>query len=242
MKKDIASILCVVLLIINMTSVAYASGTTLKIDDASCSPGEIISIPITLFGNVGIAGAVVKITYDNNLELLSINHGDALSTLIYTPPAKLTSNPITLLWDGMEADTSNGVLVTLQFRTPNNSGTYNVSASYDVGGIYDGDMQDIDVAIDNGVITSGKEKSMSVTLTDVINVELQSTEEFDGNVYIALYGEGDLFIGGNVFTAQKTIVYEFENMSAGKYIKVFWWKDKTLTPYCKEVKIDLQMT
>lgn len=239
MKKSIASILCIVLCIISMTSVVYASGTTLKIDDVSCSPNELINVPITISSNTGIAGAVIKISYDNNLELVAVNRGNAFSSLAYTPPAKLTSNPITLLWDGMEADDSNGVIATLQFRAPNNAGVYNISASYDVGGIYDGDMEDINVVIDNGAISVKNENSISVSVVDKVFIELTTENSFDGTVYIALYDHNDVLLEIETCTAKESITSEFKNMNMGKYIKVFWWDEQTLEPYCDSKQLDL---
>lgn len=238
MKKGIASILCIVLLI-SMTSIAFASGTTLKIDKVSCCSNEIVDVPITISGNMGIAGAVIRITYDSNLELVKVATGEAFSSLTYTPPAKLTSNPITLLWDGIEADASNGTIATLQFRVPENAGVYNVSASYDVGGIYDGDMEDIDVAIENGNITVKKQNSMTVSVTDTVSVELDSEEDIAGTVYIALYGKNNSLLELHTSDAKKSISSKLEKINSGKYVKVLWWKDGSLEPYCNAVKIDL---
>lgn len=235
MKKTTSLIICVIIFAMGISCIASVSETALNLGSVSCLPGDVVEIPLTISGNTGIAGAVIKISYDSNLELVDIAQGDAFGSLTYTPPAKMTSNPITLLWDGMKADLSNGTLVTLKFKAPVNCGTYSVSASYDIGGIYDGNMNDIDVAIKNGSIAvtdNGTVKCyMNVGVSDTVNIELTGSQECGGSVFVALYDEGDTMLEIESYPASSSVKHKFRDMSAGKYIKVFWWNDDNLTPY-----------
>ena len=129
--------------------------TTITVSNATAKAGDTIDIAVELSNNSNIAGMLLKLSYDNNLELKKITKGDTLDTLTFTPPADLSKNSITLLWDGVESDSSNGTILILTFAIKDTAekGTYNVSLNYNQGDIYDNDLNDIDVRIENGNIT-----------------------------------------------------------------------------------------
>ena len=94
--------------------------------------------------------------------------------MTFTKPGSLSANPINLVWDNVEADNTNGTLAILTFTVPKESGKYNVSISYDEGGVIDGDLNPVNLNVVNGVIqvtekstvigtgTSGKEVTWSL--------------------------------------------------------------------------------
>jgi hypothetical protein len=84
-----------------------------------------------------------------------IVQGDALSDMAFTAPGDYSKNPVNLVWDAMEADASNGHILTLSFQIPEEAEerNYEVNLSYKPGAICDNDMNDVDFAITNGVIT-----------------------------------------------------------------------------------------
>ena len=238
MRRVILSVLCMISFIMSVNTVSYAAETTLKIDTVSCYCQETVDVPIIISGNTGIAGAVIKISYDTQLELVAINQGDAFESLTYTPPAKLTSNPFTLLWDGIDGDNSNGTIAILTFKAPKETGTYNISASYETGGIYDGGLNDINVILKSGAITALEKPTISVSITDKTDVKVELDGEIQGMVYVALYDDKSL-LEVQSHSAKKIIETNFENINSAKYIKAFWWNPQTLMPYCVEGIVNL---
>ena len=109
--------------------------------------GETVDVPITLSGNSGICGANIVISYDKNLQLTGITKGSALSSLSMTKPGSIASNPFAVVWDGMEADSTNGTIAVLTFKTPSNAGKYSINVSYDEGDIVDGTLSPVNVTL-----------------------------------------------------------------------------------------------
>lgn len=70
-----------------------------------------------------------------------------------TKPGELTEKKINIVWDGMEEDSSNGVIAILNFSKPKKAGSYDVKISYEDGGIIDGNLQPVEVTMYNGSIT-----------------------------------------------------------------------------------------
>ena len=140
-------------LLISTIVFAKDNKTKIEVEDVSASGGEIVEVPINISDNVGICGATLSIAYDNKLKLNSIVAGDAWTSLTMTKPGDLTANPINILWDGVESDSTNGLLLTLTFEVPNNIGEYSVNISYDTGDIMNGNLEPVEVEICNGKIT-----------------------------------------------------------------------------------------
>lgn len=129
------------------------TATTITADKVT-TDGRNISVPIRLSGNTGgICGAAITVSYDNSLTMTGIENGEALSSLIMTKPGKLSDNPIKLVWDGLEADNTNGVIATLNFTAPQNAGKYDISISCEDGDIVDGNLSPINISTENGSIT-----------------------------------------------------------------------------------------
>ena len=239
MKKIIILTISIIISVLNFIPVAHASDTLIKVDIVDCNPGETVEVKLSISGNTGIAGAVLKVSYDSELELLSVTKGDALSELVFTPPAKMTSNPITLLWDGIDSDASNGTLVTLQFKVPiDTEKKYDIKAFYDIGGIYDGAINDLDVDIQNGYIDTTQKPEINVSGDSSLTISLTSPQEITGTVYSALYDSEGRVLEAKAYIASATIPAHFDNISAGSYYKVMWWNDE-LKPFCKAKVIDL---
>lgn len=153
-------------LIVSMLPIFAISGfaagePTIKVESVTAEAGASVSVPIVLSDNTGICGATIKISYDENLVLTAVEKGNALPSLTMTKPGNLTANPITIPWDGLEADATSGTLVTLTFTAPEKAGTYSVNVSFDDGDIVDGDLKPVDVKVEQGGITVAGEKTYS---------------------------------------------------------------------------------
>lgn len=127
----------------------------IKVSSVSGRAGQTVDVTIAVQNNSGIAGMMLKLAYPEQFELVDISEGTALPGLEFTPPGNYAANPISLSWDGLDADEGNGIVLTLSFRitegTPD--GEYSLSLSYNDGDVYDGNMEDVSPELIQGVVT-----------------------------------------------------------------------------------------
>lgn len=154
MKRFTIYFLMLLATALSFASWAYAEELTISVDSVTIESGaEYVELPVYVSGNnQGIAGMVLSVSYDDELVLSGITKGEALSSLMFTPPGKYT-NHCKLLWDGINGDTSNGEIFVLKFCVPENRGTYAVNVSYKNGGIFDANLDTLSPVIVNGKIT-----------------------------------------------------------------------------------------
>lgn len=161
MKKTAALLLCMVLLLFPVT--IFGANTNMKIyaDKVTVKDETTVNVPISIENNSGICGITLYINYDSRLTLKSVNAGKALSSLAMTKPGKLNENPVKILWDGMDADSSNGQIAILTFDNPGAEGEYSIAVSCVEGDVIDGDLNPVTVNTENGYIEVKKDESKS---------------------------------------------------------------------------------
>ena len=162
----------------------------ISVGSAETKPNEEIIIPINITDNTGICGATITIAYGKGLELTGVDKGEALGSLTMTKPGNFTANPINIVWDGLEEDTSNGVMAFLTFRTPEETGVYDIRISYADGDIVDGDLMPVDVKTENGQI---KVMSDGAEIIDAENIGV-------------FYDDADYENGNDAATAFKAVM------------------------------------
>ena len=215
MTKKLVSLLCVFALCLSFALPVSASGVTVEVDAVDAQQGTVVSVPIRISGNTGLAGAQFSLSYANGLRIEEIVPGNALSSLEFTPPGDLTANPVTLMWDGKDDDATNGVLATLKFNVANlTPGEYPISITPVTSGIYDNSLTDVPVSITNGKIvvietgTSGgggtDEDGPNIKIVDAKGKSGKTVDvviEIKNNPGIA-YLSFDLGYDGSVMTLQ----------------------------------------
>lgn len=156
MKKILCMILSIVMMVsmvLTSSIVSYAATLpTVTIDDITAEPSETVVVPIRLSGNIGITGALISIDYDEELVLTKISAGNALTDLTMTPSGSLDMNPVKIGFDGVNADSSNGIIAKLTFEAPSEAGTYNVSASCQSDDVVDNDLVSLAMSFQSGSI------------------------------------------------------------------------------------------
>ena len=132
-----------------------SNSARLYVTDVNARAGSTVDVMVELENNPGIAGMVLNLAYDDKLKLVKATKGEALADMAFTEPGDYSANPVNLVWDAMEADSSNGHILTLTFEIPEDAEEreYEVNLSYKPGAICDNDMNNVDFAITNGVIT-----------------------------------------------------------------------------------------
>ena len=125
------------------------------VSDAKAKPGKTVTVKVDLSANKGISNMRLQMSYPEGFTLESIQKGDALSTLFFTPPGKLTANPVNFVWDGTEADMSEGCILELTFRIADTVavGEYSISLSYQKDDVLDGSLEGIDLALQSGTVS-----------------------------------------------------------------------------------------
>lgn len=152
-KKKFIVFITAVIMTLSFITTQADSPITIKVDSVTASNQNTVSVPIRISGNTGICGATITVGYDSRLKLTKIDNGDAFTNLDMTKPGDLKANPFNLVWDGIEADNSNGFIATLVFEKPKESGVYNISVSYENGDIVDENLSPLEVTAENGSIT-----------------------------------------------------------------------------------------
>ena len=128
---------------------------TIAVSSVRARAGQTITVKVALSANKGISNMRLQMSYPEGFTLESIQKGDALSTLFFTPPGKLTANPVNFVWDGTEADTSEGCILELTFRIADTvaAGEYSISLSYQKDDVLDGSLEGIDLALQSGTVS-----------------------------------------------------------------------------------------
>lgn len=128
---------------------------TIAVSSVRARAGQTITVKVDLSANKGISNMRLQMSYPMGFTLESIQKGDALSTLFFTPPGKLTANPVNFVWDGTEADTSEGCILELTFRIADTVavGEYSISLSYQKDDVLDGSLEGIDLALQSGTVS-----------------------------------------------------------------------------------------
>ena len=127
----------------------------ITVSEAKGTAGNTVEVTISIDNNTGITGAILQMNYHPALTLVHVEKGDAFESLTFAKLAVPYLNPLVLSWDGITNDTSNGTLVTLTFAIADNMpvGDYPITVTYKSGDIYDADMENVIVAVENGQIT-----------------------------------------------------------------------------------------
>ncbi len=132
--------------------------TTITVGDVSVGAEEDVTIPLSISNNVGLTGLALSIGYDSNaLTLTEITKGEALTSLTFTKPGSYTLNPIKLIWDGMDADNSNGSIVLLKFTMANTAESVENLINLTVETACDANLEDVEVVVYQGLSSSDLE-------------------------------------------------------------------------------------
>ena len=138
---------------------APTEDTTITVGKVSADAGDEIVVPVSISNNVGLTGLEIFISYDSDvLELKQGDSGEALAGLTFTNPGDITANPIKFLWDGIEADESNGCILLLKFKVADAAKIGDYAIDVTVRMACDNDVNEVEVATVNGKVSVVTEK------------------------------------------------------------------------------------
>ena len=174
----------------------------LSISSVTGTPGETVTLDVSLADNPGIVSANLKVAFDEGLTLVGAENGDVFTTLTYIPPKQLSSggqitSSCQFAWTGFDIDDKDikdGVILSLNFKISEDAeigDSYNVTISSESGDVIDKNL--------NAIILTAK------TTVEVAEAEVKdpnSIEDFeyeitDNGIVITGYKgtETDVIIG-----------------------------------------------
>ncbi len=198
----------------------FASGTIIAADTVMLECGGVAEVPVRITQNEGICGLKLSVSYDSRLVLTGIQAGDALSNMTMTKPGRLSANPVNIVWDSVEEDSSNGVIAILKFNVPDRQGVYNISLSCSYGDIVDEDLNIVTANVTDGAVKIGTQNSVTVDIADR-TVTITGNGEA-GCIGIAFYDSRGL-VALNVYDSEDQI--NVQSIPQAEYAKVMWWND-----------------
>ena len=115
-----------------------------------------------------------------------------------TKPGDISVNPLKVLWDGMDADNSEGVITFLTFKTPDEKGKFEINISYDYGDIVGQNLLPVNAELINGAITTGEGSTpgeLEPEQNNIITVD-RVTADSGGSIDVPLRISGNTGICG----------------------------------------------
>ena len=137
----------------NIKFAKVSDNTVISIGTVKAMSGQEVVVPIKLSKNTGLTGLQFDCSYDAALTLTKVEKGTALNTLDFTAPGDLSAKTVTLLWDGMEADASNGDIALLTFKIADNTAVGDYTISLKIKTACDQDLNDVTVETESGSIS-----------------------------------------------------------------------------------------
>lgn len=149
MKKIFLSLMCILLLIINLTAaftVLAEEKCTVTVAKVSGNIGENVYVPISISNNPGISGVTIDFTYDSSaLSYVKFKRGSAFTDSIMLKDHP-TRNMIKIaLAEAYDDSHNNDVILTLEFKIKDNTNAdfYPISVEYDKGDFCNRKLQSI---------------------------------------------------------------------------------------------------
>lgn len=165
MKKRIISLLLAVITLFSMFPVtAFAAMETetqtveavLSLPELWSATGSTFEMDVTITGNPGILGAVITLSWDEGLTLVSASSGEVFEDLMYQGPGRFSNSGTNFVWYGSELTTvTDGTILTLTFQVSEDAkelDQYDVRVSCKSSDIYDQDYNSVNVSTINGSV------------------------------------------------------------------------------------------
>ncbi len=113
------------------------------------------SVIVSVQNNPGIAGALLRIYYDDRLKLDSAQPGKAFSELDYMPPGKM-HNPCNFSWDSESSVAEeDGAVLLLTFKLPKkllSGDSFEIHCSFRDEDVYDTNLNNVSISKAEGKI------------------------------------------------------------------------------------------
>lgn len=157
MKKQFASILIILALLIGIFAVPVAAAGTMNLTVSSPSgqPGGEVTVNISVANNPGLASLKFDVAYDSALTLKNVTFNSAFGAYATTPTPYKNPQTLTMI-SPLAAVSANGVFATLTFTVSADAQIGHrapVTISYEADDIFDSDYEPVQVSVTNGAVT-----------------------------------------------------------------------------------------
>ena len=153
MKKLLLTVFTVIF-IFNIQTV-LANDFKLTVNEQDAKPGQEVTVDLTFTNTPGIIAALFELKYDKErIELIKAEDKGLLKGSVFSK--NYSDYPYIMLWNSSSAKnfTDNGTLVTLTFKVNENakSGKAYINISYKPDDVFDVDLNNVALQINNGSI------------------------------------------------------------------------------------------
>lgn len=196
-KKVLSIILSLAMIITFFAPVKIQAATktaTLTVEEVKAVNGDTVEVKAKITDNPGIMGAVIKVEYDDGLELVDSKSGDAFATMSMTKPGKYVSS-CKFVWDAMDMSSDSikdGDALVLSFKVSDtvDVGTeLGIRLSYTDGDVIDSNLNPVNLIIKNGkvivvdnFVPGDVNGDTKVDITDVILVRRYLATGYDVSI------------------------------------------------------------
>lgn len=160
MKRCMAALLCLVLLVPGMVGSFAAAGALVYADAIHTKEGETITIPVKISNNPGIMGFRLTVSFDKSvLSVTNVERGELTGSGMFNDSiTDNTENSFDVLWSGTDEVKTDGSLFSVTFKVDADvaSGEYDIHLSYDKNDTFNESWQNVEL----------KTSSVKITITD----------------------------------------------------------------------------
>lgn len=128
------------------------TSASILIDDAKVEVGDEVSMSISLESNPGIAYLKLKISYSDDLEIVSVQNGGVLEGT-FTTSRNTSDNPYTCQWTNASDSTGSGELAVITFKTADSAKTGSKDITVEVCECYNQNLDEVSITGDTAKIS-----------------------------------------------------------------------------------------
>lgn len=152
------------LFLLSATVFANSTDFNVVVETKNAEPGDTVDVAVNLENNTGILSMHFDVEYDRErLELISCKDGELLAGGFFSQT--FDAYPYVMLWTSASHTnfTDDGTLAVLTFKVRNNakSGDAFVNLKYDQESIFDVNLNDVKINVENGNIKVNSNNKVS---------------------------------------------------------------------------------
>ena len=173
MKTKFIKAVILLISILMITSSAFvvtsaAGSATISAGEiGTVTPGQNITIPVSISNNTGIMGFSISFEYDENiLTPVSVTPGTIINGLFDNSIETSVAGHFDVVWSGTENCVQNGVLFNITFTVNNSaSGTTEIGVSYSQADTFNEKWEDVVIDCKDINLTIGSQHTTQTTLS-----------------------------------------------------------------------------
>lgn len=146
--------------------------TNLTVGNVTARSGDEITVPVSISKNVGITGLQLTFGYNTDaLTLTKVTKGTALGNMEFTEPGDFNEERLVFVWDGQDADSSNGEILLLNFKVADTAvaGDYQIFVNLEIA--CDQNFNSVPIYLNNGTVKIANQLPGDVNSDKTVDVK-----------------------------------------------------------------------